>query len=453
MGASRGALAWVGSSSSGSLGGWGFGARGSRGSSGSGSGEAWGSASLGASGAGALGGSGSASRGASGSSSLGSSLGSSGSSGRASINVAVIGAGVVGLACAAVIARRGRTVVVLERHSGRGRETSSRNSGVIHAGLYYPPGSLKSALCIRGRELLYARCEARGLPHRRTGKLIVAVDAAEVPALAAIQARAEACGAGRLTALDAADVRKLEPNVRAAAGLLSPASGIVDVHALMESYWAEAERNGASLSLFTRVAALERRGSQWEIDTISTAGDRFCISAERVVNAAGLWSDQVAELAGLDVDALGYRQRYCKGDYFSIRTSSSSQALTSRLVYPVPRGAGLGIHVTMDLGGRFTLGPDAEYIDAPRFDVDPRKAALFGAAARRYMPGITDESLAPDRSGVRPKLAGPGEAFRDFVIEEASAHGAPGLVNLLGIESPGLTASEAIGERVADLVL
>ena len=370
------------------------------------------------------------------------------------LDVAVIGAGVVGLACAAAVARRGRSVVILERHAGPGRETSSRNSGVIHAGLYYPPGSLKSELCIRGRELLYARCRERGIPHRRTGKLIVAVDAAEVVALAALRARAEAAGAGALTELDSAGVRRLEPNVRAAAGLLSPASGIVDVHALMGSYLAEASRHGATLSLQTKVAGLARKGEQWEVETESAGGERFRLRVLYVINAAGLEADRIAALAGLDVDALGYRQRPCKGDYFSIRirNASSAGALTERLVYPVPSGAGLGIHVTMDLGGRYTLGPDAEYVDAPRYDVDPAKGALFGAAARRYLPALTDDLLAPDRSGVRPKLAGPGEGFRDFVIEEASAHGAPGLVNLLGIESPGLTASEAIGERAADLI-
>ena len=365
-------------------------------------------------------------------------------------DVVVIGAGAVGLACAAAVARRGRSVVILERHAVTGRETSSRNSGVIHAGLYYPPGSLKSELCIRGRELLYARCRARGIPHRRTGKIIVAVDAAEVEALSAIRSRAEAAGAGALTELDGAGVRRLEPNVRAAAGLLSPASGIVDVHALMGSYLAEAERHGATLVLRTAVAGLARKGAVWEVGTVSAGGDRFRLFAAMVINAAGLEADRVAALAGVDVDALGYRQRFCKGDYFSVAPSAG--ALTERLVYPVPSGAGLGVHVTMDLGGRYTLGPDAEYVDAPRFEVDAAKAGLFGAAARRYLPSIRDEMLAPDRSGVRPKLAGPGEGFRDFVIEEASAHGAPGLVNLLGIESPGLTASEAIGERVAELV-
>ncbi|HLM74746.1 MAG TPA: FAD-dependent oxidoreductase, partial [Polyangiaceae bacterium] len=190
------------------------------------------------------------------------------------LDVAVIGAGVVGLACAAAVARRGRSVVILERHAGPGRETSSRNSGVIHAGLYYPPGSLKSELCIRGRELLYARCRERGIPHRRTGKLIVAVDAAEVVALAALRARAEAAGAGALTELDSAGVRRLEPNVRAAAGLLSPASGIVDVHALMGSYLAEASRHGATLSLRTEVTGLARKGEQWEVETESAGGER-----------------------------------------------------------------------------------------------------------------------------------------------------------------------------------
>lgn len=355
-------------------------------------------------------------------------------------DVAVVGAGAVGLACAAVLARRGRDVVVVERHEGPARETTGRNSGVIHAGLYYEPGSRMARASVRGRELLYARCLREGIPHRRTGKLVVATSEDEVRVLEALLARGRENGAGALELLDGAEARRLEPRVRCVAALLSPESGVVDAHALSASYAAEARAHGASFAYRTEVTGLEPAEHGW---SIATRGERHSIEARAVVNAAGLACDRVAALAGLDLDALGWRLRYCKGDYFALRG-----ARVERLVYPVPSQAGLGVHLTIDLAGAVRAGPDAEYVDAPRYDVDPAKAAAFAEALSRYLSGVAADDLAPDYAGVRPKLYGPGEPKRDFVLEERPR----GLVHLIGVESPGLTASEALAEEVAALL-
>ncbi len=366
------------------------------------------------------------------------------------IDVAVIGAGAIGLASAAALAAAGRSVIVLERHRRYGQETSSRNSGVIHAGLYYPRGSLKAVLCVEGRRLLYARCARDGVPHRRCGKILVATDDDERRKVETIHAQGLANDAGELRLLDGGEVARLEPRVRAVAGLLSPETGIVDAHALMDSYRREAEARGAMLAPDNLVTALEPRAGGWRVRArTSSAGDAE-LHARWVVNAAGLDASAVAALAGVDVRALGYEQRLCKGDYF--RIAARHAGIAGRLIYPAPVHAGLGIHITFDLGGKLMAGPDTEYVDRVRYDVDPAKAGRFGAALRRYLPDVRDEDLEPDYAGIRAKLQGPGEPFRDFVIEEAGPHGAPGLINLLGIESPGLTASEAIGRRVAGLI-
>lgn len=365
------------------------------------------------------------------------------------VDVLVVGAGIVGLATAAAFARGGRRVLVLERREAIARETTSRSSEVVHAGLYYPEGSLKARLCVEGRERLYARCAERGVPHRALGKLVVAADAGERPALEALAQRAERNGAPGLRLLEGAEVMRLEPHVRAAAGLFSPRTGIVDAGALALSYLAEAEAGGALLALHTELEGLEPLRGGWRASARSADGERTRLEAPVVVNAAGLAADRVAALAGIDVDAAGYRQHPCKGDWFALAPGAPLRF--ERLVYPLSSGPGLGIHVTLDLGGRVRLGPDAEYVSAPRYDVDPAKAGAFAAAAGRYLPALRAEWLAPDSAGVRPKLAAPGEAFRDFVVAEESARGLPGLVNLLGIESPGLTAAPAIAELAAGL--
>jgi L-2-hydroxyglutarate oxidase LhgO len=374
----------------------------------------------------------------------------------AEIEIAVVGGGIVGMACAARLARSGHEVVVIERHAQFGQECSSRNSGVIHAGLYYEPSSLKALTCVEGRERLYARCAREGLPHRKCGKLVVATDAAERSQLEALCARGLTNQAGPLRVLEPKELRQLEPRVRAVAALWSELSGIVDVHALLESYRREALRHGAAFSRATELVSIEPDPAGLRLITQSVRGERVTLTAARVVNAAGLGAEAVARAAGLDTEQLGYRLRPCKGDYFAI--APRLRGIVAHLVYPVPAQAGLGVHITFDLAGGLRAGPDAEYLDELRHDelrhdVNPRKAPGFGAALRRYLPELRDEDLSPDYAGIRPKLQGPGQPARDFVIEEASRHGVPGLVNLIGIESPGITASEAIAERVAALVL
>jgi len=366
------------------------------------------------------------------------------------IEILVVGAGAVGLACAARLSSAGHQVLVLERHDGPGLETTSRNSEVVHAGLYYPPSSLKASCCVAGRRALYARCARYQIPHRKLGKFVVASCSEDARQLEGILERARANDAGKVVWVDGSAVSRAEPRVRAHCALWSPESGIVDALALTHSYQAELEATGGDIAFRTALVALERAGPDWCAVAQSKPNDLTRITAQIVINAAGLEADHVAQLAGINVDDQQYRQYLCKGDYFAVAPSLGK--LTQHLIYPVPVLGGLGIHVTMDLGGRFRLGPDVEYIDQPRYDVDPEKAGEFARAAQRFLPEIQAAHLSPDFAGVRPKLQAEGADFRDYVIEEASKHGAPGLINLLGIESPGLTASSAIAERVAALV-
>lgn len=364
--------------------------------------------------------------------------------------VLVVGGGVVGLAAAAALARNGRDVLLLERRAGFGQETSSHNSGVIHAGLYYPAGSQKATLCVAGRDALYARCERMRIPHRRTGKLVVATTADEVGALERLRELGRANGAPGLELLGADAVRARESAVRARAALWSPASGIVDPDVLCASFAAEAEERGALLLRRREVIAIESHTGGFRVEVVDPDGARTRIACAAVVNAAGLAADAVARCAGIDPDARGYRIHPCRGDYFALAPAAGLRLAT--LVYPVPAGPGLGIHATVDLGGRIRLGPDAEYVARIDYVVDAAKAARFAEAAGRYLPGLRADWLSPDQAGVRPKLAGPGEPFRDFVVAEESAAGLPGLVSCIGIESPGLTAAPAIAERIVELL-
>lgn len=369
------------------------------------------------------------------------------------MDVVVVGAGIVGLAVAAALARCGRSVLILERREGIAREITSRNSEVIHAGIYYPSGSLKAHLCTRGRELIYQRCAARGVPCRKLGKLIVASQESEIGSLEELLARGEANGVPGLEMLTGRQVNRLEPQLAVAAGLLSPETGILDAQALALSFLAEAESHDAILLLHHEVIALERCSTGWRVETRTgseASASREAVSCETVVNAAGLASDRLAELAGLDPDACGYRLHACKGDYFAL--AAGSEISLERLVYPVPAPAGLGIHATLDLAGRIRFGPDTEYLAEPNYHVRPEKAAHFAKAIRRYLPLLRSEWLSPDYAGIRPKLAGPGDGFRDFVVSEESGIGLPGLVDCIGIESPGLTAAPAIAEYVAELL-
>ncbi len=365
-------------------------------------------------------------------------------------DVVVVGGGVIGLACAAALARAGRSVLVLEREPAVARGITSRNSEVVHAGIYYAPGSLKAELCVRGRELVYARSAKFGIAHRKLGKLIVAIEEAELAVLEELQVRGTTNGSPDLALIDARELRRLEPVVAGVGALRSPETGIVDAHALAVSFLAEAEAHGAFLLLRHEVEALSRHAHGWRVSVRVPDGGRQNVDCTAVVNAAGLDCERLARLAGLDVERCGYRLHLCKGDYFALAPGSPLRL--SGLVYPVPGQAGLGVHATLDLAGRIRFGPDAEYVEAPSFAVDAEKAEAFARAVQRYLPDLESSWLSPDYAGVRPKLAGPGEPFRDFVVREESDAGQPGLVSCIGIESPGLTAAPAIAERVVALL-
>lgn len=362
------------------------------------------------------------------------------------VDIAVVGSGVVGLAVAARLAAPERSVVVLERHRRYGVETSSRNSEVVHAGIYYPPGSLKSRLCHEGRRSLYALGKATpSVFVKKTGKLIVAVDDAEARRLEAIRESALDAGAEGLTLLDGEQARRRIPQLAVRAALWCPESGIIDSEDLMAYYHAKAEAGGAMFLFGGAVAAVAVVGGGYEL-TFGINNER--LTARVVVNAAGLEADKLAAMAGFPVDALGYRIRPCKGVYFRVR----GECRLPHLVYPLPAEHGLGIHLTMDREGRVRLGPDTQFVDTTDYEIPAERAESFRAAAARYWSGAEINELTPDTAGIRPKLAGPGEGFRDFVVAEESANGFPGWINCLGIESPGLTASPAIAERVAGFI-
>ena len=363
------------------------------------------------------------------------------------VDCVVAGAGVVGLAVARALALAGREVLVLEREALIGSHTSSRNSEVIHAGIYYPRGSAKAEMCVRGKQLLYEYCAARGVPHARPGKIIVATEPAQVDRLDGIRAAAEANGVADLQPLDAGDLAGLEPGLRGVAGLLSPSTGIVDSHALMLSYQGEAEDHGAVIAFNTGLAAAEVTAGGFEI-AAEGGGETLRLKARVLVNAAGLFAGELAgRIAGL---APEHRRRvhYCKGNYFSV----AGRVPFRHLIYPVPERDGLGVHLTLDLGGAGRFGPDTQWIDGIDYGLDASRGESFYAAIRTYWPELKDGALAPSYTGIRPKLAPEGGPATDFTIDGPEAHGVPGLVNLFGIESPGLTASLAIaGEAVARL--
>ena len=362
------------------------------------------------------------------------------------VDAVVIGAGVVGLAVGRALAQRGLETIVLEAANAIGTATSSRNSEVIHAGLYYPTGSLKARLCVAGRERLYAFCASHGVAHRRCGKLIVASGPAQRAKLDRLEAQAMANGVTDMRRLDAREARTLEPAIVADDALLSPSTGIVDSHGLMLALQGDLEAAGGALALRSPVDRI-RCGSA--VHMIDVGGDTPMVLAARVVvNAAGLWAPAVASRT----DGLAVRHvpaaRYAKGNYYSL----AGRAPFTRLVYPVPEEAGLGVHLTLDLAGQARFGPDVEWlsVDTPEqidYRVDPGRAGAFYAEIRRYWPGLPDGALQPAYSGVRPKLA--HQAVADFVVQGPAEHGIERLVNLFGIESPGLTSCLAIGDEVA----
>ncbi|MCQ4264049.1 FAD-dependent oxidoreductase [Stutzerimonas stutzeri] len=358
------------------------------------------------------------------------------------VDCVVVGAGVVGLAVARALALAGREVLVLEAEAAFGTATSARNSEVIHAGIYYPQGSLKGRLCVAGRRLLYDFCESHGVAHRRCGKLIVATDEAQLGALEQLQRHAQANGVDDLQRLDRSEVLALEPQVQAVAGLFSPSTGIVDSHALMLALLGDAERHGAVLALNTPVEgiAVTSEGLHVHIG----GADPLELLARTVINCAGHGAPALATRTQHLSEAARPRQYFAKGSYFS----QTGRTPFRHLVYPLPEPGGLGVHLTLDLGGQARFGPDVEWVDGLDYTMDESRAERFYAAIRRYWPGLPDGALQPAYTGIRPKISGPGEQAADFCIDGPAEHGIAGLVNLFGIESPGLTAALAIADEV-----
>jgi L-2-hydroxyglutarate oxidase LhgO len=363
------------------------------------------------------------------------------------VDCVVVGAGVVGLAIARALALAGREVIVLEAENAFGTGTSSRNSEVIHAGIYYPPGSLRAQLCVRGKAMLYDFCATHQVAHRRLGKLIVATDDTEQAGLARLLAQARACGVTDLRPLSADEVRALEPELRCSSGLLSPSTGIVDSHGLMLALLGDAQAHGAMLALCSPVQGGEVRA---EGIVLQVGGDSAAtLLARNVVNAAGHGAPVLARaLSGLDAAQVP-PQYFAKGCYFSL----SGRSPFTHLVYPAPGESGhLGVHLTLDLGGQARFGPSFHWVDGLDFGIESSLIKHFEHEVRRYWPGLRSGALQPGTVGVRPKIKGPGEPAQDFRIDGPAEHGVPGLVNLFGIESPGLTAALAIGEDVAAMV-
>ncbi len=358
------------------------------------------------------------------------------------VDCVVIGAGVVGMACARALALSGRDVIVIEKESLPGSEISARNSGVIHAGIYYPQNSLKAELCIKGKALLYSYCQNHTVPHKNCGKLIVATTSTEEQTLEEIRQRALKSGVDDLRYLSLSETKDREPELHATKVLYSPSTGIVDVHNLILAFQGDLENHGGMIAFNTPVTGGEV-SDQGII--LHTGGESpMTLRAKTVINAGGLHAPTLAgKLTNFPKECVP-DLFYAKGNYFSL----SGKAPFSSLIYPVPEAAGLGVHVTLDMEGQIRFGPDVEWVETLCYEVSPDRSKPFYDAIRRYWPALKDGTLTPDYSGIRPKLQAPGNPAVDFVIQDQNNHGVPGLVNLFGIESPGLTASMAIAEKV-----
>ena len=366
--------------------------------------------------------------------------------------ITIVGAGVVGLAIAKRVSRDFRDVILIEKHPTFGQETSSRNSEVIHAGIYYPEGSLKSRLCVEGKRLLYDYCRENDIPYNNCGKLIVATSEDEIPIIEAIQKTAFRNGVDDLSIIERNRIAELEPSVFALKAILSPSTGIVDSHSLMKSYETGLLNNGGQIVYGSEVCGIKKINKGYEIALLDSDRKIFRFTTMVVINSAGLTSDKVSEMAGLEDDKL--KISFCKGEYF--RLNPPKNRLINRLVYPVPvhNLEGIGIHVTIEMGGGVKLGPDVTYLESNIYDykVTASKQEAFYNSVRKFLPFVEYNDLSPDMAGIRPKIQKQGDPVMDFYIKDESDRGCPGFINLIGIESPGLTSSLSIANYVRNLI-
>lgn len=368
------------------------------------------------------------------------------------IEITIVGAGVVGLAIAEKISANHNNVFVIEKHSTFGQETSSRNSEVIHAGIYYPRESLKAKLCVEGKKLLYDYCEKYDVPFRRCGKLIVATSEEEIRVIEGVRATALKNGVDDLIVIDRDEIAEMEPAIYALKALYSPSTGIIDSHSLMKQYETNTLNNGGQIVYGSEVIAIRRIDKGYEITLNDADGKIYSFSSAIVINSAGLESDNIARLTGITDDYL--KIMFCKGEYFRINPPKNK--LINRLIYPVPHPEleHIGVHVTVDLAGGVKLGPDVKYLESNIYDykLTPSKQEAFYLSAKKFLPFLEFDDIAPEMAGIRPKLQRPGEALRDYYIREESERGYPGFINLIGMESPALTSSLAIARYVNKLV-
>jgi L-2-hydroxyglutarate oxidase LhgO len=366
------------------------------------------------------------------------------------MDLTIIGAGIVGLAIAERLASESKEIILIERHDGFGRETSSRNSEVVHAGLYYPEKFLKSRLCVRGNPMLYELCAKAGIPHRKTGKVVVATSEEEIQKLHEVLEQAGRNGVPGIRLITKAEIRELEPQIAGLMGLYSSESGIVDVHQLMRRLEQSALEKGVTIAYNCTVKGLHRNGGAYTLEVRDADGEEIELASTVVINSAGLGADKIAAMAGIDIDEAGYNVHLCKGEYFKV--SNRHRGVLKHLVYPAPTPVSLGAHADIALDGSFKMGPSAVYVDAIDYDVDASHQQEFFERTHKFLPFVEYDDLSPDMSGIRPKLYAKGEPVKDFIITDEKKWGLPGLIDLIGIESPGLTSCLALAEHVEGIV-
>lgn len=366
----------------------------------------------------------------------------------------IIGAGAVGLSAALKLKSLFTTLLVVERNDTFGMETSSRNSEVIHAGIYYPKDTLKAILSVSGNRSLYEFCKKYNVNHRKTGKYIIATEEGELPLLEDLFNRAKANGVEGIRLVEKKELNKYEPNVNAVAGLYSPETGIIDSHGLMWTLEKMCKEQSVDFAYKHEITGIDKIANGYKITTSVPNDTAFTITSRYIINSAGLNSDKIAEIAGINTKEAGYSLHFCKGHYF--RLSSSKKSLVNHLIYPVvsKNSHGLGIHVTMDLNGELKLGPDTSYLDTNVFDYTVPEALRdkYYNAVSRYLSGFNPDEIRTDQAGIRPKLQGPDDGFRDFIIQEETSRGLDGLINLIGIDSPGLTSCLEIGNKIKEII-